>query len=154
MTLIAWPITSVPQTQVREDHLDHRLLQDDGDDLQLAATVRAVLQRQHSSRIHRKTPVQAAPNLPLVNAGRWPAARVLRFAPYLTFAARPAELKVSSLGVPRKRGPGHERVLVPGRFGACRLMGADSISGAISIDREHYPNCGGEFKMTAAILEV
>jgi len=32
------------QTQVREDLFDHRLFQDRGDDLQLAAAVRAVLQ--------------------------------------------------------------------------------------------------------------
>jgi len=36
------------QTQVREDLLDHRLLQNRGDDLQFAAAVRAVGRRQLS----------------------------------------------------------------------------------------------------------
>lgn len=41
--------------------------QDRREDLQLAAAVRAVLHRQNSSRIHRKTPDQAAPKRPLLS---------------------------------------------------------------------------------------
>jgi hypothetical protein len=32
-----------------------------------------VLHQEHISRIHRKTPDRAAPNLPLLIARRWPA---------------------------------------------------------------------------------
>ena len=41
------------QTQLREDFLDHRLLQDGRDDLQLAAAVRAVLQVKFKDAIDR-----------------------------------------------------------------------------------------------------
>jgi hypothetical protein len=57
---------------MREDLLEHRLLQDRRNDLQLDSAVRAVLQRQRSSRIHRKTPNQAAPDRPLLNTRLWP----------------------------------------------------------------------------------
>jgi hypothetical protein len=53
----------------------------------------------------------------------------------------------------RAARPGQKRVLVPGRFGARQLMGVASTDGAISIDLEHCPNCGGELKIIAAILE-
>jgi len=62
------------QSQVREDPLDHRRLQDYCDYLEQPAAVRAVLHQEHISRIHRKTPDRAAPNLPLLNARRWPGA--------------------------------------------------------------------------------
>ena len=53
------------QSQVREDLLDHRRSQDYCDYLEQPAAVRAVLHQEHISRIHRKTPDRAAPNLPL-----------------------------------------------------------------------------------------
>jgi hypothetical protein len=43
------------QAQVREDLLDHRLLKNRGDDLQLAAAVRAVLQVDLESEASAKT---------------------------------------------------------------------------------------------------
>ena len=60
------------RSQVREDLLDHRRSQDCCDYLEQPAAVRAVLHQEHISRIHRKTPDRAVPNLPLLNARRWP----------------------------------------------------------------------------------
>jgi hypothetical protein len=43
--------------------------------------------------------------------------------------------------------------MVQGRFGARRLIGPTSVTGGISIDLAHCPNCGGELKIIAAILD-
>ena len=46
------------QTKVREDLLDHRLFQNRGDDLQLAAAVRAVLQVELKHALEQPRPTQ------------------------------------------------------------------------------------------------
>jgi len=46
------------QSQVHQDLLDHRLLQDGGDDLQLAAAVRAVLQVEVEHPLEQLGPAQ------------------------------------------------------------------------------------------------
>ena len=51
------------QTQVREDLLDHRLLQDRRDDLQLAAAVRAVFQVDLEHPLEQLDPPSSTPNL-------------------------------------------------------------------------------------------
>ena len=49
---------------------------------------------------------------------------------------------------------GHYRVLVEGRFGASHLMSwARLLKRVFALDLEHCPNCGGELKIIAAILE-
>jgi len=62
------------QTQVHEDFLDHRLLKDGGDDLQLAAAVRAVLEVEIKHALEQPHPTQ--PHRAVVRTvrlalGRW-----------------------------------------------------------------------------------
>ena len=49
---------------------------------------------------------------------------------------------------------GHHWVLVKGRLGASPLMSsARLLERVFDLDLEHCPNCGGELKTMAAILE-
>ena len=49
---------------------------------------------------------------------------------------------------------GHYRVLVEGRFGASHLMSwARLLKRVFALDLEHCPNCGGELRIIAAILD-
>lgn len=62
--------------------------------------------------------------------------------------------KVSLRQSPGKPGHGHDRALVDVRSRASRLRGlARPLKCVFDLDLEHCPNCGGEPKIIAAILE-
>jgi hypothetical protein len=70
-----------------------------------------------------------------------------------------ASSKKMCVGCParwRTRTPGHERPLMQGRFGASQLVGWAIVprKRVFDLDLEHCPNCGGELKIIAAILET
>ena len=51
--------------------------------------------------------------------------------------------------------PGHQRALAEGRSRASQLYSmAKLLKRVFDLDLEHCPNCGGELKIIAAILEA
>ena len=67
--------TALPE--VIEVAREDRGLEDRGDDLQFATTVRALLHRRLSSESPARPRNQAAPNRPLLNTSKWPPGAAL-----------------------------------------------------------------------------
>jgi hypothetical protein len=109
---------------VSQEFRDHRLHQDGVNDLDLTSAVLAVLHRPYSSRIHRKTPDQSSPNLPLLNARSWPLPGFPSGRNKLIMAGKASTSSVSSLAWPRTHSHGQELTVAIGTFHASRLVDA------------------------------